>query len=107
MYYSFRMDIVVLSLLLLVQLPRIYASEIFHSKVCGADHIAYSYSNACELFYINGNAVDKFMFCEALQSYRADGCIFDGYLGSNQCESDPALGMHQYVLLVTVSGLVM
>ncbi|KAG6724026.1 hypothetical protein I3842_03G237900 [Carya illinoinensis] len=85
------MAIIVLSLLLLVQLPRIYASEFFHSKVCGADHIAYSYSNGCELFYINGNAVDKVLFCEALQSYHADGCIFDGYLGSNQCESDPAL----------------
>ncbi|XP_041003221.1 calmodulin-binding receptor-like cytoplasmic kinase 3 [Juglans microcarpa x Juglans regia] len=85
------MDLIVLSLLLLMQLPRIYASEIFHSKVCGADHIDYSYSNACELFYINGNAVDKVFFCKALQSYRADGCIFDGYLGSNRCDSDPAL----------------
>lgn len=97
MHYSFIMAIIVLSLLLLVQLPRIYASEFFHSKVCGADHIAYSYSNGCELFYINGNAVDKVLFCEALQSYHADGCIFDGYLGSNQCESDPALGIYHMI----------
>ncbi|KAF5459217.1 hypothetical protein F2P56_023189 [Juglans regia] len=87
------MDMTVLSLLLLMQLPRIYSSEFFESKVCcGADHIAYSYSNGCELFYINGNAVDKVLFCDALQTYRANGCIFEGYLGSNQCglEFSPA-----------------
>ncbi|KAG7984529.1 hypothetical protein I3843_04G164500 [Carya illinoinensis] len=80
------MEMTVLSLLLLVQLPRIYSSEFLESKVCGADHVGYSYSNGGELFYINGNAVNKVLFCEALQNYRATGCIFEGYLGSNQCE---------------------
>lgn len=91
-----------LSLLLLVQLPRIYSSEIFESKFCGADHIAYSYSNGCELFYINGNAVDKVLFCDALQTYHANGCIFEGDLGSNPCGLELSPGMHQYELLALI-----
>lgn len=83
-----RMDIMVLILLLLVQLPRLFASEFVQSKVCGADHLAHSYSNGYELFYINGDAVDKVLFCEALHYYHANGCIFEGYLGSNNCELD-------------------
>ncbi|KAK7832634.1 calmodulin-binding receptor-like cytoplasmic kinase 3 [Quercus suber] len=86
-----RMDIIVLSLLLLVQLPRIFASEFVQSKVCGTDNIAYSNSNGHELFYINGDAVNEDLFCEALQFYHASGCIFDGYLGSNHCEVDLSL----------------
>nr|POF18234.1 calmodulin-binding receptor-like cytoplasmic kinase 3 [Quercus suber] len=85
------MDIIVLSLLLLVQLPRIFASEFVQSKVCGTDNIAYSNSNGHELFYINGDAVNEDLFCEALQFYHASGCIFDGYLGSNHCEVDLSL----------------
>lgn len=85
-----------LSLLLLVQFPRIFASEFVHSKVCGADHIAYSYSDGSELFNINGEAVGKALFCEALQFYHAKGCIFEGYLGNIQCDPDLSLGMHHY-----------
>lgn len=86
-----RMNIIVLSLLLLVQLPRIFASEFVQSKVCGTDNIAYSNSNGHQLFYINGDAVNEDLFCEALQFYHASGCIFDGYLGSNHCEVDLSL----------------
>ncbi|XP_062147994.1 calmodulin-binding receptor-like cytoplasmic kinase 3 isoform X3 [Alnus glutinosa] len=83
-----RMDIMVLILLLLVQLPRLFASEFVQSKDCGADRLAHSYSNGYELFYINGDAVDKVLFCEALHYYHANGCIFKEYLGSNHCELD-------------------
>lgn len=102
-----RMDIMVLILLLLVQLPRLFASDFVQSKVCGADHLAHSYSNGYELFYINGDAVDKVLFCEALHYYHANGCIFDGYLGSNHCELNLSSGMHQFELLVPVFGLKM
>ncbi|KAL4654175.1 hypothetical protein ACB092_01G359100 [Castanea dentata] len=86
-----RMDIIVLSLLLLMQLPRIFASEFVQSKVCGTDSITYSNSNGHELFYINGDEVNEDLFCEALQFYHASGCIFDGYLGSNHCKMDLSL----------------
>jgi hypothetical protein len=86
------MDSIVLSLLLLLaQLPRIFASEFVQSKDCGFDHITYSNSNGHELFYINGDAVNKALFCEAIQFYHASGCIFEGYLGSNHCELDLSL----------------
>ncbi|KAM3762040.1 hypothetical protein ACB098_01G314500 [Castanea mollissima] len=86
-----RMDIIVLSLLLLMQLPRIFASEFVQSKVCGTDSITYSNSNGHELFYINGDEVNEDLFCEALQFYHASGCIFNGYLGSNHCKMDLSL----------------
>lgn len=94
-------------LLLLAQLPRIFASEFVQSKDCGVDNITYSNSNGHELFYINGDAVNKALFCEALQFYHASGCIFEGYLGSNHCELDLSLGMHQCNVLVPVYGLKM
>lgn len=100
-----RMDFVVLILLLLVQLPRLFASEFVQTKVCGADRLAYSYSNGYELFYINRDAVDKVLFCEALHYYHANGCIFEEYLGINHCELDLSSGMHQFELLVPIFGL--
>lgn len=88
----FIMGIAVLSLLL--QLPAIFASEfVIQSKDC-RDHIAYSSSHGHELFYINGNSVEKTIFCAALRTYYANGCILEGNLGSYHCLSDLSLGMH-------------
>lgn len=88
-----RMDITALSLLLLVQLPTIFASGfLIQSEVCG-DFIAYSTSPGDELFYINGNSVDKYVFCEALQRYHANGCTLEGHPGSNRCHLDLLTGM--------------
>nr|XP_048323504.1 calmodulin-binding receptor-like cytoplasmic kinase 3 isoform X1 [Ziziphus jujuba var. spinosa] len=108
------MDITVwLGLLVLVQLPTLYASGfLIESEVCGgliaystsSGHevfsingnsvevcgglIAYSTSSGYEVFSINGNSVDRDLFCEALQIYNANGCILEGYLGSNPCRVD-------------------
>lgn len=83
-----RMVIIKLVLLLVAQLPRIFASGFVQSEVCGADQIAYSYSNGHELFYVNGDAVAKVLFCDALHYYHANGCIFKRYLWGNHCELD-------------------
>ncbi|RVX05213.1 Calmodulin-binding receptor-like cytoplasmic kinase 3 [Vitis vinifera] len=57
------MAAVVFSLLLLVQLPRILASDLgIQSKVC-----------------------DKDVFCKALKVYYANNCVFEGHPGSNYC----------------------
>ncbi|KAF3453758.1 hypothetical protein FNV43_RR04199 [Rhamnella rubrinervis] len=80
-----RKDIAALSLLLFVQLPTVFASAfLLQSEVCG-DLIAYSTSPGDELFYINGNSVAKYVFCEALQRYHANGCTLEGHPGSNHC----------------------
>ncbi|BFG40155.1 hypothetical protein CerSpe_264290 [Prunus speciosa] len=90
-----RTAITMLSLLLLVKLPAISSSEfVIQSKVC-SDHIAYSKSYGLELYYINGNSVEKALFCTALETYYANGCILEGYLGINHCVSDLSLvGFH-------------
>ncbi|TQD74120.1 hypothetical protein C1H46_040341 [Malus baccata] len=80
-----RMAITVVSLLLFVQLPKIFASEfVIQSRGC-SDHIAYSSSHGHKLFYINGNSVEKALFCTAFQTYYANGCILEGDLGIFHC----------------------
>ena len=87
------MDFAILSLLLLVQFPAIFSSGfIIESKVCG-DLIAYSNSYGNELFYINGNSVDRDLFCEVLVTFNQKGCNFEGYLRSDHCQLDVLTGL--------------
>lgn len=96
----------VFSLLLFLQFWGIFASGFaIQSKVCGADHIAYSNSNEVELFYINGNLVDKVSFCKVIQFHYANHCIFEGYSGSDYCGLDLSLGMYLYEMLVWILHL--
>ncbi|KAF8389140.1 hypothetical protein HHK36_025833 [Tetracentron sinense] len=68
------MDVIILGLLLLVQLPSIFVSgSVIQSKICGADEVTYSSSLDHELFYINGNLVDRDLFCDALNFYYEAG----------------------------------
>lgn len=91
---SLRMAISALILLLLVQFPRTLASGFeIKSKICGADHIAYSNFLGDEFFYINGNLVDKDSFCKTLHFHHANDCVFESYFGSSYCELDLSLGM--------------
>lgn len=90
---SLKMAVTILSLLLLIQLLAIPASGlVLQSKVC-KDQFAHASSNGQDLFYINGNSVEKALFCDALQTYYANGCILEGYLGSRYCGSVLSLGM--------------
>ncbi|KAK9213203.1 hypothetical protein WN943_002590 [Citrus x changshan-huyou] len=87
-----RMVGAVFSFLLFLQFWGIFASGFaIQSKVCGADHIAYSNSNEVELFYINGNLVDKVSFCKIIQFHYANHCIFEGHSGSDYCGLDLSL----------------
>ncbi|GMJ07529.1 calmodulin-binding receptor-like cytoplasmic kinase 3 [Hibiscus trionum] len=72
------------SLLLFVILSRFFASGIeVTSKICGADHIAHLNFNSHELFYLNGNLVDKVLFCKVLQFHYEDNCVLEGYTGAD------------------------
>ncbi|WVZ10330.1 hypothetical protein V8G54_014860 [Vigna mungo] len=84
------MAISALFLVVLLQLSTIFGSEVvLQSKECGTDWVAHSYSShGPELFYINGNVVDKVAFCEALQSYTEKGCDVNDYFGSVKCVTD-------------------
>ena len=81
--------------MLLLQLSIISSSAvILRSNDCGTDWVAHSYSSdGEELFYINGNVVNKVAFCEALQLYIANGCNLKDYFGSNNCAMDGSFGM--------------
>ncbi|XVF34578.1 hypothetical protein REPUB_Repub18cG0070600 [Reevesia pubescens] len=83
---SLRMAASMFILLLFMQLSRFFAFGLeVKSKICGADHIAYSNFYGHELFYLNGNLVDKVLFCKALQLHYADHCMFEGYTGNDYC----------------------
>ncbi|KAK8698417.1 hypothetical protein V6N13_114536 [Hibiscus sabdariffa] len=73
-------------LLLFMQVLGFFASGLeVKSKICGSDHLAYSNSFGRELFYLNGNLVDKVLFCKVLQLHRANHCLFEGYTGTDYC----------------------
>lgn len=88
-----RMAFAVLSFLLFVQLPRIFASELLeHSKACGTYHVSYSDDFHYELFYINGELVDKKVFCKSLIVDDTNRCFNSGNVGYQQCRLDFLLG---------------
>ncbi|TYI71336.1 hypothetical protein E1A91_D08G287500v1 [Gossypium mustelinum] len=77
------------SLLLFMQVSRSFASSLeVKSKICGADRLEYSNSFGRVLFYLNGNLVDKVLFCKALQFHYAEHCAFEGYIGTDYCGLD-------------------
>ncbi|CAL0325658.1 unnamed protein product [Lupinus luteus] len=77
-------------LLLFLKLSTIFSSAvILQSRDCGNNWLAHSYSSSGEdIFYINGNAVNKIAFCEAFQLYIENGCDLKDYFGSNNCALD-------------------
>lgn len=92
------MAAVVLSVFLLVQLRRTLASDLgTQSKVCGVDHVAYLNSDGYELFYLNGDVVDKDVLCKAL---KANNCVFEGHPESNYCGLNLPSGMYCMDLLI-------
>ncbi|KAJ0029892.1 hypothetical protein Pint_13805 [Pistacia integerrima] len=94
---SLRMVGTLFSLLLFVQLPGIFVSGFAtQSNDCGAGLIAYLNSYDVELFYINGNLVDKTKFCKALQFHYANHCAFEGFFGSDYCGLDLSLAELPY-----------
>ncbi|OMO95989.1 hypothetical protein COLO4_15567 [Corchorus olitorius] len=79
----------IFNLLMFMHLSTFFASGLeVKSKICGADHIAYSNLYGHEFFYLNGNLVDKVLFCKALQLHYADHCVFEGYSGTDYCGLD-------------------
>ncbi|XP_050388179.1 calmodulin-binding receptor-like cytoplasmic kinase 3 [Argentina anserina] len=84
-YILLRMALSMLSLLLLIQLPAIPASAfVLQPEVC-KDQFAYTNSNGQDLFYINGDSVQKFLYCDSLQKYYANGCMLEGDIGRRYC----------------------
>lgn len=91
---SLKMALVLLSLLLLVQSPRISASGLLqHRKACGTYHISYLGNPDRELFYIDGNLVEKYLFCKALRIYHENHCLVTRNIGNQYCGLEFSLGL--------------
>lgn len=88
--FGVKMAVAMLSLFLLLQLPLTLGSDlVVWSKYCGADQISSISSSGNELFYINGNLVDKDLFSKAVKYYYENHYIFEGRLESdNNCKLD-------------------
>ncbi|KAE8713940.1 Calmodulin-binding receptor-like cytoplasmic kinase 3 [Hibiscus syriacus] len=78
------------SLVLFMQLSIFFAASMeVKSKIFGDDNIVYSTSYGDELFYLNGDLVDRVLFCKTIQLHHADHCVFEGYNdATNYCGSD-------------------
>ncbi|KVI01328.1 Concanavalin A-like lectin/glucanase, subgroup [Cynara cardunculus var. scolymus] len=70
-----RMAVIVLSFLLLIQSPIIFASGYLPLKACGTYHISYSSDSSRKLFYLNGESVSKDFFCKYVKAYHANHCF--------------------------------
>lgn len=96
--FGVKMAVAMSSLFLLLQLPLTLGSDlVVWSKYCGADQISSISSSGNELFYINGNLVDKDLFCKAVKYYYENHYIFEGRLETdNNCKLDLQSGMHHH-----------
>ncbi|CAI9765779.1 unnamed protein product [Fraxinus pennsylvanica] len=83
---SLRVVLVLTSILLILQTPRILASgSLRNSKACGTYHISYLGDPNQELYYLNGKLVEKYNFCKALETYRAKHCFLTRNLRNQNC----------------------
>ncbi|KAK3039981.1 hypothetical protein RJ639_027171 [Escallonia herrerae] len=88
---SLRMAVVVLSLLLLVELPITFASGLLQSTSCGDYQVSYVSSSGQELFYINGKLVEENEFCKVLKFYHENRCFITRDVRRHYCGFDLSL----------------
>ncbi|XP_011078417.1 calmodulin-binding receptor-like cytoplasmic kinase 3 [Sesamum indicum] len=82
------MALVLLILFMLVQSPRIFASELWkHGKACGTYHISHLDDPGHELFHIDGKLVDRYFFCKTLRGYHERHCFIPENIRDRYCQS--------------------
>lgn len=62
-------------------------------NTCGDHHLSYLDTPHSEVFYLNGEIVDRFLFCEELKYCQVNHCLIEGNVGYRYCGSDFSLGM--------------
>lgn len=73
-------------------LPIISASGLLKDlNDCGGQHLSYLDVSHSEIFYLNGEIVDRFLFCEALKCCQVNHCLIEGNVGYRYCGSDFSL----------------
>lgn len=91
---SLRKAVVLLSLLLLVQLPAVLSSRLIQSASCGTYGVSPVSSSGQESFYINDKLVDRQLFCKTLKLYMSKHCFSSTKLVNRYCGLNIALGIH-------------
>lgn len=86
------MEVILLSFLLLIQIPIIFASGVLPLKGCNTYNIQFSSNYNHKLFYLNGELVSKDSFCKSLKSNHANDCFINTNLGSHCHEVDQSSG---------------
>ncbi|KAI3443886.1 hypothetical protein Pfo_000551 [Paulownia fortunei] len=87
------MALVLLSLFVLVQSPRISASGLLkHGKACGTYHISNLGDPRHELFFINGQLVERYFFYKILRDYHKRNCFITEYVRNQYYGLDLTLG---------------
>ncbi|KAI3495974.1 hypothetical protein L1887_38322 [Cichorium endivia] len=71
------MEVIKLSFLLLIQIPIILASGVLHLKDCNTYKVNYSHDFSHKIFYLNGELVNKDLFCKSIKSYHAKKCFIN------------------------------
>lgn len=104
-----NIKLVVLSLLLLVQLPGPLGSDLLKdSNTCGTYHIGYSDDSKEKLFYINGELVDRYLFCKALKLYQKNRCLITRNVRHQYCSLNYSLGnMRSLCCFIYVSNVIL
>ncbi|XP_073018262.1 calmodulin-binding receptor-like cytoplasmic kinase 3 isoform X1 [Primulina eburnea] len=81
-----------LSLLVLVKSPVTSASEFSKQrKACGTFHVRHVGDFGHELFFVDGKLVDRYIFCDALESDHGRHCFFSRNIGKEYCGLDLAV----------------
>ncbi|KAI3790316.1 hypothetical protein L2E82_03268 [Cichorium intybus] len=79
-----RTQVVLSSFLLLMQLPIIFTIRLAHTEPCGTYTIHYWSDFDHELFFLNGELVNKDSFCKFVKLYHSNHCVIgENYV--NQC----------------------
>lgn len=94
-----KMALVLLNLLCLVQLQTLFAKSngLLGENDCGVLSVSLWSTRGRALFYLNGELVDKGLFCKALQLYDSNHCFSFKKLRNRYCRLNLALGMDYYV----------
>ncbi|KAI3714872.1 hypothetical protein L6452_21832 [Arctium lappa] len=79
-----KMLLAVLSFLLLMQLSVISTSGFLHTEACGSHHIRHLSNSSHELFFLDGELVDKDFFCKFIKLYHSSYCSISRFI-VNQC----------------------
>lgn len=91
---SLKMTLLLLYLFVLVQSTRATGSPLLkHGLACGRYHVSHLGDPSHALFFIDGELVDRYVFCKTLKDYNERSCFLEIKVENQFCGLDISLGM--------------